>query len=104
MALDEHTKDRLENWKFASAQTSLRDQSRVGFATPTEVELDTVNALSSVFGNCGWFDGDLGCVVRAAVMFLASESPGSVEWDRSVAEWRDSFRAWLGKMPPPPNV
>lgn len=70
----------------------------------TEVEISTVNALSSVFGDCGWFDGDLGCVVRAAVMFLASESPESVEWDRSVTEWWDNFGAWLGKMPTPPDA
>jgi hypothetical protein len=37
---------------------------------PTEHERQVVEALSTTFGNCGWFDGSLGDVVRAAVGYL----------------------------------
>lgn len=67
--LSERVKDRLAEWKFASASSYMLEDEVDGPA-PTEHERETVEALSTTFGNCGWFDGSLGDVVRAAVWYL----------------------------------
>lgn len=56
---------RLVNWKFQSAKGCLEGE-------PQQVK-DVVEALSRSFGNCGWFDGDLGTVVGFVVDKLKEE-------------------------------
>lgn len=99
MALDENVRGRLENWKFWSAHAALDGQTVT--AIPTEV--DTIRALSAAFGDCGWFEGHLGCIVSAAVSFLLAEDPVSVERDTSTSIWRDQVREWMRAMPSPPD-
>ena len=60
---------RLFNWKFTQATQCLAGQ---------HIEVaETVRALSRMFGNCGWEDGDMGRVVSAAVRHLIGEDPGT---------------------------
>jgi len=68
MSLSPECMDRLVNWKFDSAVTEMLKE---GLATDAEREL--VNALSASFGNCGWFWGSLGTVVRSAVESIVPE-------------------------------
>jgi hypothetical protein len=73
VALTDQVKDRLYNWKFASACGLLHEQILAGDVTPTADEQDTIEALSRMFTNCGWFDGDFGVVVGVAVRSLIGE-------------------------------
>lgn len=101
MALDEFTRDRLENWEFASARVSLDGQlfnDQVG-SLATDVEVETVTALADMFGDCGCFEGHLGSVVNAAVLFLLSERSDTVDRDEVMAVWRRRFEEWYGTMP-----
>lgn len=54
---------RLENWKFGQAMQYLRDDH------PKSVH-NEVNVLCRLFGDAGWFDGDIGELVRLAVIGL----------------------------------
>lgn len=74
MALGEHAKNRLENWKFASAYAALFMQDRDGSVTSITTEHNTVRALSEVFGNCGWFEGDSAYSSSAAPVASVSAS------------------------------
>ena len=97
--LDDRVRDRLGNWKFCSAQAALKGQVRAG-----EVGVAPAEALSAVFGDCGCFDGALGSIVNAAVMFLLSETPVSVERSESMSDWRGEFRDWAASMPQLPDM
>ena len=69
MALSKDTINRLYNWKFDSALRFAKEQSSL----PTSDEILAIKALADTFGNCGWFDGSLGRVVRAAVHDLIGD-------------------------------
>lgn len=69
MALNERTVGRLYNWKFDQALRAARDQSPL----PTTDEILAIKALADTFGNCGYFDGSLARVVRAAVHDLIGD-------------------------------
>jgi hypothetical protein len=53
-------RSRLSNWKFESAMNYLDGESE-------EVAVKTLDGL---FGNCGWFWGNMGEVVGLAVLYL----------------------------------
>jgi hypothetical protein len=50
---------RLVNWKFGQALAHVGGQ-------PHDVQ-DVINALATVFGDCGWFEGNMGIIVGAAL-------------------------------------
>jgi len=58
-ATKELLKGKLTNWKFRSALSYLDGQ--------TEEVKDVVNALCRSYGNCGWFEGDMGLIVGICV-------------------------------------
>jgi hypothetical protein len=66
--LNANTIDRLINWKFRSA-VSFAEQD----AQTPENDLDLIRALAQTFENSGWFDGNLGEIVSAAVSTLVPE-------------------------------
>src|SRR5262245_28641715 len=54
--------NRLENWKFQQATRYLkgiRGEDR-----------DLVEALSRMFGDVGWFEGDMGIIIEAALSHI----------------------------------
>jgi hypothetical protein len=53
---------RLRNWKFAQATKHLTGQ-------PVYVR-EVVETLARSFGDCGWFEGDMGLIVGAALNVL----------------------------------
>ena len=62
--------DRLENWKFQQAKDvweSLPDKFK------SETLTETINALANMFGNSGWFVGDMGTIVGTTVKSLLRE-------------------------------
>ena len=62
---------RIENWKFDSALKYLDGEP--------EYTVALIQALARVFGDCGWFDGDMGLIVCAACDRLAIlNKPNSV--------------------------
>lgn len=63
MALNEDCKNRLYNWKFRSAFNDLNSDA-------TSYERDSVQALNDCFGNCGWFEGNIGELVGSVVALL----------------------------------
>ena len=67
--LSDEVKDRLYNWKFEQAWRRLThgDDS----SAPTEDEAALVEALSDMLGNPGWFEGNLGTVIDAALAPIA---------------------------------
>jgi hypothetical protein len=74
--LDESTINRLYNWKFNQAKDRMGKQAED--VRPTDDEVWVVQALEEAFGDCGWFDGAMGTVVRAAVRSLIGP-PGQGE-------------------------
>jgi hypothetical protein len=69
--ISESVKDRLRNWKFLTAAGILDEETgEPGMPVPTDAERETVGALARAFGNCGWFEGTMGDIVRAAVWSL----------------------------------
>jgi hypothetical protein len=59
---------RLNNWKFRSAAAYAQEDTQT-----TEDELALIQALAGTFDNSGWFEGDLGLIVAAAVSTLVPE-------------------------------
>jgi len=59
---NERLRSCLLNWKFGQASQYLRRESE-------EVK-NIVQTLKTLFGNCGWFDGDMGTIVAAVVVLL----------------------------------
>lgn len=55
--------NRIVNWKFRSA-FDLIDFD----ASPDEREV--IGALAAMFGNIGWFGGDMGLIVQQAIRSL----------------------------------
>lgn len=55
--------DRVVNWKFMSAEEHLTDEA-------TAEERIVIETLARMFGNSGWFWGDMGTVVRRAIQSL----------------------------------
>jgi hypothetical protein len=53
---------RLAHWKFRQALAYVQDE-------PAE-RREAVEALARLFGDVGWFDGDIGHVVRLALCAL----------------------------------
>lgn len=66
--LPEHQRlaDRLVNWKFKSAS----EYAQI-LTLPDGVQ-EQVESLNKMFGNCGWFEGDMGNLVEMAVYGLLS--------------------------------
>jgi hypothetical protein len=60
----------LKNWKFQLASAYADEQTE---PLPTEAELLLIESLARVFGNIGWFSGDMATIVSAAVSTLLSE-------------------------------
>ena len=56
---------RLCNWKFAQALQYTEGQ-------PSNV-VHNVSCLANLFGNPGWFDGEMGTLVSLAVLALVGE-------------------------------
>jgi hypothetical protein len=50
--------NRVENWKFADARTKM---------PKTHPDYALVECLAGLFGNCGWFDGEIGALVEMVV-------------------------------------
>ena len=63
--MDEKIKSRLNNWKFQTALNYLATD-----ANCTDNELELITALARVFGNVGWFEGDMSTIVSAALQTL----------------------------------
>lgn len=59
MNLNDRLHSRLQNYKFCSALRFLDGED--------EQVQDLVNALSDVFGDIGWFDGNLAVIVQNAL-------------------------------------
>lgn len=82
--------NRLENWKFASALGYAEKGS-----TPTDSEREAIEALSAVFGNCGWFGGSTGVIVGAAVDRVVTGYDNDYDPDRVFAEaWERHLWRW----------
>jgi hypothetical protein len=66
--LSDEVKDRLVNWKFEQAWRRLThgDDS----SAPTQEEAEVVQALADMLGDPGWFEGNLGVVIDAALTTL----------------------------------
>lgn len=78
MALSSAVQSRLYNWKFSSAQCQLRVDDYEGV---TEDERESIAALARVFGDCGYFYGELANVVRGCVAWLLSQPlDGPADW------------------------
>jgi uncharacterized protein (DUF1810 family) len=58
---------RLLNWKFKSALNYLDGA--------TDEEKSLVEALARMFGNCGWFDGDMAEIVCHALLHIGISDP-----------------------------
>lgn len=77
--LSELVSERLANWKFATALRYLEDPASARQLLSEDVlpvpepHLTTIKALAMTFGNCGWFQGSMSDVVRAAVRSLGIE-------------------------------
>jgi hypothetical protein len=69
MITDPALVSRLHNWKFEDAWGLLLRQPLLA----PDDELPVVRALSRVFGNAGWFDGDMGTLVAAVVSRLVDQ-------------------------------
>jgi hypothetical protein len=61
--LTERAVGRLQNYKFASAASELTYDA-------TKDERELVEALARMFGNVGWFDGDMATLVDCTVESL----------------------------------
>jgi len=61
--LNEKLKSRVENWKFESALKYIDDKV-------TDGEKEIIKALARLFGNSGWFYGDMGILVDTVLDFL----------------------------------
>ena len=64
--LTEECKGRLYNWKFNSAVRELTTEA-------TEDERELVEALATLFGNVGHFEGAMSMLVAVAVDSLGVE-------------------------------
>jgi len=58
--------ERLLNWKFKSALKYLSAEDR-------ETK-KIVKALADMFGDCGWFDGQMGRLISAMVEKITKEA------------------------------
>ena len=72
MITHEATVNRLYNWKFGQA---LRHAQGRSWLTPRDQAL--IEALSTAYGNVGWFEGNHGVIVAAAVETLIGKDYGT---------------------------
>lgn len=70
MALSPLVVNRLQNWKFNQGLTGAENDPDV-----TQKERDLLHVLSRLFGNSGWFDGDMGALVDAALDSIIVSEP-----------------------------
>ena len=70
MSLSPAVQSRLYNWKFTSAQRQLTVD---GYDDATDDERDTITTLARVFGDCGYFYGELASVIRGCVAWLLGQ-------------------------------
>lgn len=64
MSKKEQLVNRLENWKFYDAYAIAK---QVPFNAEHEVVKDIIGSLSRLYGNCGWFEGEVGCLIGRIV-------------------------------------
>lgn len=72
--LSEKVRNRLYNWKFAQAANQLEIEDEADIQQGDDGECELVCALALVLGDCGWFEGNLGIIVTAAVSPLLGDS------------------------------
>ncbi len=70
MSLSTAVQSRLYNWKFSSAHDHLMVHD---LKDATEDEREAIAALARVFGNCGYFYGELASIVRGCVAWLLGQ-------------------------------
>ena len=58
-------RSRLDNWKFEQATQYLKGESIM--------VKNVVRALARTFGDPGWFEGDMGTIVAAALDCITAE-------------------------------
>jgi hypothetical protein len=68
---NENLKSRLINWKFESALKYL-DGEEEGIKV-------LVGILARMYGNCGWFSGDMAALIAAALESIGIEDPDDSE-------------------------
>ena len=61
--MNEKLKSRLFNWKFEQALQYVDGGVDLD-------DLEVIKALARLFGNCGWFEGDVGALVSVVVSSL----------------------------------
>jgi hypothetical protein len=58
--------DRLENWKFNTAAAYIEGEDNQRSRLNDELK-EAIRLLSRLYGNSGWFEGDMGALVRVYV-------------------------------------
>lgn len=67
-------KSRLINWKFDSAKKYLTE-------TETTTEMTVVVTLSKMFGDIGWFYGDLAILVQSTLISIGIKGEEKAEYE-----------------------
>lgn len=73
MKMPEEVMNRLYNWKFESAKDNLDGAflfKTLEYTPDMEEFINGVEALSSAYGNVGWFNGSTGVIVSMLVDYL----------------------------------
>lgn len=76
---------RLWNWKFESAAASMHAEDdklpRGASSAYTDDEASMINGLNRLFGNVGYFNGEMSDLVRGAVAWILQQ-PLNLEDER----------------------
>jgi hypothetical protein len=83
--LNDNVIELLKDWKFQRASAYADEQTE---PLPTEAELLLIESLARVFGNTGWFSGDMARIVGAAVSTLLPKPEDRVIGPRHAAVQR----------------
>lgn len=80
---------RVLNWKFEQAIRRIMDiPGNVRERPDVAHRLDIVMSLNAAFGDSGWFDGDMGTIVGAAVAYVLGGKPSDEDTEEE-EEWEE---------------
>jgi hypothetical protein len=60
--LKDNVKEELKKWRFTTAQFLAFEDEDI-----SEIDNATIDALATLFGNSGWFEGAMGVIVGELV-------------------------------------
>lgn len=87
--IDPALASRVLNWKFQQAvRKFINLPGNVAEQPEVYDRLNVIRSLAATFGDCGWFDGEMGIIVGAAVNYILGGKPRDEDTEEE-EEWEE---------------